>query len=176
MAPSATATLNEGQGEPTEDAAGGPAQLVGTLWRSYGPGLMASGALLLSKATPAAASSTFTPTPNPSGFTNASATTSRQASSASNSTLERRRQLEAELAALDASSNASDSPTSLSPHDRSLSTGRFEEIELPSDVEGYDTGEGHSYDRPPQQRRSSSWFPWAGAAPAGSGYEHVKSD
>lgn len=171
IGPSPTSVLNEGQGAPPSlaDPISGPTQLASTLWRSYGPSLLASGAALFNQATPAATSSTFSITPNSSGFS-----TSRPTSTA---VLERKRQLEAELAALQASetaSNGSDSTPPLSPRDRTLSTGRFEEIDLPSDVEGYDVGQGHSYERPTSAKRNSSWFPWGGAA--AGGYERVKDD
>ncbi|KAF8909198.1 TB2/DP1, HVA22 family-domain-containing protein, partial [Mucidula mucida] len=147
---SPTSVLNEDQGAPPtlSDPVSGPAQLAGTLWRSYGPSIMASGAALLKQATAPTTSSTFTVTPTPSGFSSRTTT----------SVLERRRQLEAELAALSATS---DSPPPLSPRERTTSTGRFEEIEIPSDVEGYDVGQGHSYDRPAAQKRGSSWFGWS---------------
>ncbi|KAJ3496628.1 hypothetical protein NMY22_g19785 [Coprinellus aureogranulatus] len=69
---------------------------------------------------------------------NASTTASTQAS-----LLERKRQLEAELAALNAASGAPGSPESGELRSREgTNSGRFEEVEVPSDVEGYDVGEG----------------------------------
>ncbi|KAG7442875.1 uncharacterized protein BT62DRAFT_935603 [Guyanagaster necrorhizus] len=157
----------------------GPAQLVTSFWKSYGPSIVASGAALLKQAAPA-------PTP----------TSSRIGPSSSGSTtrsiLERRRQLEAELAALprvgepmpsgspllSPSRVSSDQDMYLREHSTSVS-GRYEEIEVPGDVEGYDVGTdsvGHSYDsRPAAQKRGSSWFSWGGGSST-SDYERVKNE
>lgn len=118
------------------------------------------------------------------------------------SIIDRRRQLEAELAALESESleatssrpmpvpmPSSSSPTSRSAgsmdsefrlRDRTTSvTGRFEEIDVPSDVEGYDVGGsedvGHSYDARPVSQKRGSWFGWGGGS-GSAGYERVKSD
>ncbi|KAK0484662.1 TB2/DP1, HVA22 family-domain-containing protein [Armillaria novae-zelandiae] len=156
----------------------GPAQLVTSFWRSYGPGIVASGAALLKQATPA-------PAPTPAS--------SRMSGPTTRSLLERRRQLEAELAALptvgEPGSPLLSPPARVSSEqdvflrERAASvTGRYEEIEVPGDVEGYDVGPsegdgvGHSYDsRPAAQKRGSSWFGWGGASGAAE-YERVKSD
>lgn len=47
-------------------------------------------------------------------------------------------------------------------------TGRFEEVDVPSDAENDD---GQGYRRPPQGR--SSWFGWGSGA---AGYQRVKND
>ncbi|KAF8065270.1 TB2/DP1, HVA22 family-domain-containing protein [Lyophyllum atratum] len=157
------------------DPASGPAQLVGTLWRSYGPGIMASGAALLRTATTASTArppTTTLNTPPPSLF--------RTDSSSTQSVLERRRQLEAELAALEpqvmprANPSRGSSSSDLGLRERTNSgTGRFEEVEVPSDVEGYDVGEGSEA----PGRPSASWFGWgAGGGGSKGGYERVKSD
>ncbi|KAK0451841.1 TB2/DP1, HVA22 family-domain-containing protein [Armillaria borealis] len=167
-----------GEGPPPSlnNPVSGPAQLVTSFWRSYGPSIVASGAALLKQATPA-------PTPTSSRISSGPTT---------RSVLERRRQLEAELAALP-KVGESGSPL-LSPprvssdqdvylRERATSvTGRYEEIEVPSDVEGYDVGPsggdgvGHSYDsRPAAQKRGSSWFGWGGASSPAE-YERVKND
>ncbi|KAF8878063.1 TB2/DP1, HVA22 family-domain-containing protein [Infundibulicybe gibba] len=111
------------------------------------------------------------------------------------SVLDRKRQLEAELAALSADPIAMPEPTLIPPaspaflasrssseiemnlRERSASgSGRFEEIEVPSDVEGYDSGSGNDSGRPGNQKRGSSWFGWGGQGAAKSGDERVKND
>ncbi|KAK0194473.1 TB2/DP1, HVA22 family-domain-containing protein [Armillaria mellea] len=156
----------EGPPPSLNNPVSGPAQLVTSFWRSYGPSIVASGAALLKQAAPA-------PAPTP--------TSSRVSGSTTRSLLERRRQLEAELAALPKVGEpgspllspprvASDQDVYLRERATSV-TGRYEEIQVPSDVEGYDVGPsegdgvGHSYDsRPAAQKRGSSWFGWGGAS------------
>lgn len=94
--------------------------------------------------------------------------------------LERKRQLEAELAALSAhESDVSSVPMSRHSSDsdmrgRTHSRTGFEEIKVPSDVEGYDSGDGFPT-RPPATTSGGSWFGW-GATPQKSGYEKVKDE
>ncbi|KAG5652407.1 hypothetical protein H0H81_005101 [Sphagnurus paluster] len=194
---------NAGSAAPPSlgDPASGPAQLMGSLWRSYGPGIMASGAALLSSATAAASKNTNSRS-RPALTTPQGSRFSQNMSGSTQSVLERRRQLEAELAALSAvpasmavpeapfpSSKPSGSRTSsasdLGLRERthsnagSASGARFEEVEVPSDVEGYDVGDedGTGHARPGMSTRAS-WFGWAGAASSGSkgSYERVKSE
>ncbi|TDL27728.1 hypothetical protein BD410DRAFT_713386 [Rickenella mellea] len=218
---SASATPPTGQpgaAPPTmRDPMSGPAQLLGGLWRSYGPTIIASGAALLRQTAPAAAGGAA-----PSYFDARSTGATAQPPPApsrmesTQSVIERRRQLEAELAALEAhtpstTSTPSDSPmqtmptqqgsSSFSPSSRTDSDadlrsrgGQFEEVEVPSDVEGYDvrpggssprgkeSEQGHAYDGKGQAGRTS-WFGWGGAAGAtqagspGKGtYERVKDE
>jgi len=178
------------------DPVSGPVQLAQTFWRSYGPNIIASGATLLQQAqrattAPAARAPLQTPPGGPSR------------SGSTFSVEERRRQLEAELASLPeqsptiqpydvggsagsspttppvlipAADNSSRSSSSTSVRERNISgAGRstFEEIEVPSDMEG----EGHATtQRPSQARRSSSgWFGGWGNTPD-KGYERVKTE
>ncbi|KIY49729.1 hypothetical protein FISHEDRAFT_40649, partial [Fistulina hepatica ATCC 64428] len=149
---------------------GGVAQIATSLWQSFGPSIVATGAALLRQGANA---------PTVSSTSRPAATHPRQSSA--QLVEERRRQLEAELAALDAGSvpMPSASPSLETPgsgeghlRDRTGSQSRFEEIEVPSDVEGYDvdSGVGHAL---PQQRRSSSWFGWGSNQ---AGYERLKND
>lgn len=163
---------------PVEHQGWSPTQLASSLWRSYGPSIVASGtAFLANNQTPSTHRDRPTMMGNPSS---------------TQSVLERRRQLEAELAALsregDTSFPASIPMPTASPYihpsqsstdsdmrlrDRTTSvTGRYEEIEMPSDVEGYDVGDTHR--RPAATQRRTSWFGWGGGSP--SGYERVKSE
>ncbi|KAG6857510.1 hypothetical protein H0H87_002135 [Tephrocybe sp. NHM501043] len=167
----------------------GPTQLAGSLWRTYGPGIMASGAALLRSATAAAT----TPASTNTSTNNLRTPPSTRPSTRSQDSTERRKQLEAELAALTAvpetiipqtkgstgtsrpSSSASASELGL--RERTYSNSRFEEIEVPSDVEGYDVGdhEGQGEARPAAASRGS-WFGWATGSAQGKGYERVKGE
>jgi len=167
----------------------GPTQLVSSLWAAYGPGIIASGTALLRQTTAAAA----TRPPARPAFTPSS-------SGSTQSVLDRRRRLEEELASLaaadpnaavltppaglrpSASRNSSDSD--LHNRDR-LTSGRFEEIEVPSDVEGYDVGGlregevGYVAGGMPGAAKRGNWFgSWGGSSVGSSkgGYERVKSD
>ena len=119
--------------------------------------------------------------------------------------LERRRQLEAELAALpkdlavptvlmpgagsNTRVNPSRTPSSSDVRARTNSgSGRFEEVEVPSDAEGYDVGDayvgtgegsGHDAGRSGAPKRPGSWFGWGGGAASGTSkgsYERVKNE
>lgn len=196
------------------DPVSGPAQLLGGLWRSYGPTIIASGAALLRQSAPPASGATsaffnpaapaaHTPLATPSDFSRPSA----PRADTTRSVLERRRQLEAELAALAAQDaqpipvqhgSSAYLPISPTGSDADLRTrgGQFEEVEVPSDVEGYDMrptrpGDGMEQGQGgasggvqmPVPNRRTSWFGWgaaAGASPGGSigkgGYERVKDE
>ena len=103
--------------------------------------------------------------------------------------LERKRRLEAELAALSEQTSEPVLMPSASPvtnsrgssdsgvrrRERKNSNGsgsRFEEIEVPSDIEGYDVG-ANTGDRPTSAARTS-WFGWGGPPKGGS--ESVKNE
>ncbi|KAH7921474.1 hypothetical protein BV22DRAFT_730091 [Leucogyrophana mollusca] len=166
------------------DPASGPAQLVMGLWRSYGPAVMASGAALLRQGATAAGTSSEQAwqTPANSSFRRPDAPRQESTQSAE----ERRRQLEAELAFLSKtgtsstpgvpplpvppasgsylSSSRSSSGSELRERTSSF-TGRFEEVDVPSDAEGYDVGESSSgRSARPEARRPGSWFGWGGSA------------
>ncbi|KAI5891347.1 uncharacterized protein SCHCODRAFT_01038618 [Schizophyllum commune H4-8] len=182
-----TAGANTGAPPTLADPVSGPAALIGSLWSSYGPSIVASGAALLTQANRPPAPAPSRPPAAPRGGA---------AGGSTQSVLERRRQLEAELAALQARGEDEYVPTSLTPaagssyspragasspgsegsiRERTTSMSRgFEEVEVPSDVEGYDVGGGEEGSGQPMQRRSSSWFGWGGANAAG--YERVKSE
>jgi len=193
---------NAGVPPTMADPASGPVQLVSSLWRSYGPGIIASGAALLRQSAPPAGGRPALTTPPPSNFRNDSGS---GPSIHSQQVLERRRQLEAELAALPkdlavptvlmpgAGSNLRINPSMASSSSdvrarTNSGSGRFEEVEVPSDVEGYDVGDaytgigessGHEAGRPGSQRRPGSWFGWGGGAASGTSkgsYERVKNE
>ncbi|KAJ6481778.1 TB2/DP1, HVA22 family-domain-containing protein [Mycena sanguinolenta] len=190
--------------------------VVGSLWRSYGPGIMASGAAFLRPPAPAPARQPINLN-SPAAFPASGSTASmfsRGSPDATQSILDRRRQLEAELAALNSAVPPMSMPVPM-PHQgpSSLSSlslpiapsapltpnaspsrsrnssgadlvnrasrerkdsfgGRFEEVEVPSDGEGYDM-RNENGGRPTTAARTS-WFGW-GAGGSG-GYERVKND
>lgn len=167
------------------DPVSGPATLLGGLWSSYGPGIVAGGAALLRQTTPAALSAAALFAHPPSAAQPALITppaTVRQSST--QSVLERKKQLEAELAALEGVPMPAYAASSRSSSNVDLRSrapgGQFEEIEAPSDVEGYDLGSGSESGsgngsggnvRPEGGRTGSGWFGWG--APAA---EKAKSD
>ena len=184
-----------------------PTQLVFNLWGSYGPSLIAAGTTLLRQSAAAATANTRTtdalfnfpaaaPPPPP-----APTTTTR--ADRRLSLLERKRLLEAELATITAniapdnemgegtlipsgtmpggvtsgahSSSRTSSETDL--RERTVSGGKFEEIEVPSDVEGY-YGGGSGSDNDTKKSGTpgrTSWFGW-GSSQMKGGYERVKSE
>ncbi|TCD64991.1 hypothetical protein EIP91_003358 [Steccherinum ochraceum] len=181
------AAVNAGAPPSLGDPVSGPAQLAQTFWRSYGPSFVASGAALFHQAQNAAAASAARQQTTPPGPSRANSSQSVQ---------ERRRQLEAELASLSepsvqpydvgspssspvlipAANNPSRVSSSSSLRGRSGSgNGRstFEEVEVPSDMEG----EGHAVPASPGEAKKASWFGWGGATTSGRGnYERVKTD
>ncbi|KAJ7507375.1 TB2/DP1, HVA22 family-domain-containing protein [Mycena galericulata] len=194
------AALDPNAGAAHPDAAAAPQPnglggVVGSLWRSYGPGILANGAALLR---PAAPQQRAPISMNSAAGIPSSSMFYPGAEATTQSILERRRQLEAELAALPAVPPSSlsslalplpttpPSPTTTVSHnssgadllhrgarERTDSNGgrfKFEEVEVPSDGEGYDVRQDQS--RPAPASRGS-WFGWGGG---GSGYERVKSD
>lgn len=174
------------------DPVSGPAQLLGGLWRTYGPSIVASGAALL-RQTGQAAHPSATTTGGTSLFSGLAAAAPAQPQrphmsgvnrATTESLLERRRQLEAELASLQhLDDSASDSspermipvqhgsssylPTSPAGSDADLRSrvAQYEEVEVPSDVEGYDLGgvtriSDSDSNRTGAANRRTSWFGW----------------
>jgi receptor expression-enhancing protein 1/2/3/4 len=129
----------------------GPTQILGTLWRTYGPAIVAGGTALLQRqgVAPGDARATSTGDERPQGHDVGGGPESvpmprmqsRTPSSESAGGLRGR----------------VTSSTNIGPG------GRFEEIEVPSDAEGSPTAS------PP--RPSSGWLSWIAAAPT-----HAKSD
>lgn len=139
------------------DPVSGPAQLVAGLWHSYGPSLLASGATFLSQGAAASVSATDKAWRTPAG--------SQIHLDPSQSTRDRKRQPKAEpqsvpvpaaSGAFEASSrHSSDSEL------RARGPGRsFEEVEEPSDVEGYDLDANGKASGPERAARPASWFGW----------------
>jgi receptor expression-enhancing protein 1/2/3/4 len=176
------AALNAGAIPSLSDPISGPAQLAQTLWSSYGPSILTAGAGFLKQAQATTQNSTQALNTPPIAH---SRTTSSQ------SVNERRRRLEAELAALDEESfkgydmsgspvlvpsanHPARSPSLLSLHHRNSSgNGRsnIEEVEVPSDIENEELMSPTSASGAGPR---ANWFGWGGAQ--SQGYERVKSD
>ncbi|KAG8216003.1 TB2/DP1, HVA22 family-domain-containing protein [Butyriboletus roseoflavus] len=139
------------------DPVSGPVQLVAGLWRSYGPSLLASGAAFLSQGAAASGSATEKAWRTPAG--------SQIHLDSSQTTRDRRRRhpkaepqpqsmpVPTASGSFEASSrNSSDSEM------RARGMGRFDEVDEPSDEEGYDgdrKGSGSEH-----AARPTSWFGW----------------
>ncbi|THH12566.1 hypothetical protein EW146_g7577 [Bondarzewia mesenterica] len=155
------------------DPVSGPTQMLGSLWRTYGPAIVASGAALLRQGAVASASETERALGEGEGDTvgrRSPANLNRQ----KQAVLERKRRLEAELAALSVEGydvGGESVEGSASASSKGEERGRFEEVEVPSDVE--DAG-GVGEPAPPVAQKRSSWFGWGGAA--SQGYERVKTE
>lgn len=179
----AEAAVNVGAPPSLSDPVSGSAQLVQTLWGSYGPSILTAGAGFLRQAQATTQNSAQALNTPPIAH---SRTTSSQ------SVHDRRRQLEAELASLNedafqgydvsgspvlvpSANNPARSPSSLSLHQRNSSANsrsNFEEVEVPSDIENEELMSPTSGPGAGQQR--TGWFGWSG--PQSQGYERVKSD
>lgn len=138
------------------DPVSGPAQLVSGLWGTYGPSVLASGAALLRQAQASAAQA---------ADANARGGHARRDELAS----EAQPYDLSEPVPMPAANNPSRSSSEGSLRQRTDSNARsnFEEVEVPSDMEG----EGHPVDQHPAQQRRTSWFGWGSAG----GYEKVKN-
>lgn len=183
----------------------GPMQLASSLWGSYGPGILAGGMALISGAraqaqasgsgSSAGAASGGRKRPGASVLTTPPSSRIRASGHGRQPSVEeRKRQLEAELAALEApttvieglpggsgttSRSSSDSVVKRKGHVRNRSgsggSGKFEEVEVPSDVEGYDVGDNQDEGAPAGGGGGGGgWFSGWGAG--AKGYERVKSD
>jgi receptor expression-enhancing protein 1/2/3/4 len=186
-----TGAANSGPPPNLGDPVSGPAQLLSSLWSSYGPTIIASGAALIRQSQAAAASqATARSVPSSNqGFSSPPVPPAPARRDTTQSVFERRRQLEAELASLPPltpppaeiripdyqptrSSSVSDSI-----RERNVATMKFEEVDVPSDTEGYDVGgSGTDEGNLPGNQPARSWFGWVGGGNADTKYERVKSD
>jgi receptor expression-enhancing protein 1/2/3/4 len=170
------------------DPVSGPVQLMSTFWNSYGPSIIATGTALLRQTQYAAASSV----PSREGLNSPPIPPQPVRQDTTQSVLDRRRALEAELASLppvpippaDPATSRSSSASDIRERTRKMSVNGEKFVEVPSDVEGYDVRdetEGSASGaggKPASPRKSSGWFGWGGSAneSAPQGYERVKSD
>ncbi|KZT04922.1 uncharacterized protein LAESUDRAFT_760665 [Laetiporus sulphureus 93-53] len=161
------AAANAGAPPTLGDPMSGPAQLMRGLWANYGPGIIASGTIFLTQAQTSAARAqkraerTELSEPQPYDVGDDDVDVGTSAAKASSS-----------VPMPSASSSSRRSSESSSIRQRSGSgTGKstFEEVEIPSDMEG----EGHPV--VPSQTKRTSWFSW-GSSYVERGYENVKTD
>jgi len=157
--------MNRGAPPSMHDPASGPANLMGSLLTSFGPNLLLQGMAFMSSAQNAATTRTNEARKQNLETPGSSQLNIHDRRDSDDPVEDRKRRLEAELAALSESGVQGHQvdPTS------NGGTGRFEEVEFPSDAEGDD---GQGYPRP-TQGRSGSWFGWGSSA---AGYERAKSD
>jgi receptor expression-enhancing protein 1/2/3/4 len=173
-----------GAAAPLSLPVSGPAQLLSTFWNSYGPTIIATGTALLRQTQNAAAASV----PSREALNSPPRPPQPTRQDTTQSILERRRALEAELASLpsipippaDPATSRSSSASDIRERTRKMSGSGERFVEIPSDVEGYDVRdevEDNTADTSGSHRKSG-WFGWGGAtsAPAPKGYERVKSD
>lgn len=172
--------------------------MMSGLWGSFGPAVMAQGVALV-RQTATAAQTSAAQAQARAATLNAARKNGGEPSSMGHarqqSISDRRRQLEAELAALPPDSPHVNIPQTVPAYgssrassssdiggnlrERAASASRFEEIEVPSDAEGYDVRDSDDDGmRPAAGRRTSSFFGgWGiGGGSAKSGYERVKSE
>jgi len=147
--------MNRNAPPSMHDPASGPANLMGSLLTSFGPNVFLQGMAFMGSAQNAAATRTNEArkqnleTPGNSRLNIHDRTDPDELAE---------ERLEAELAAL--------SGSGVQGYSTPNGTGRFEEVDPPSDAEGDDG-------RRPTQQRSGSWFSWGSST---AGYERVKSD
>lgn len=170
--PGATNDLNEGlhdhamnRGAPPSmhDPASGPANLMGSLLTSFGPNILLQSMAFMNSAQNAATTRTDEARRQNFETPGDSRLNIHDEPEVDESVEERKKRLEAELAAL------SGSRLQGYQVDPATGTDRFEEVDTPSDAEG----DGRQRDHRPPQGRSSSWFSWGSS---NAGYERVKND
>lgn len=169
------ASANTGAQPSLGDPVSGPAQLVQGLWGNYGPTLLASGAALLRQAQVSAtqaatanaraARATLSedqPSVQPYDLSDSSPPSPAGPSS-----------VPLPRPSNDSRHSSFSSSGSLRQRAESGGKAAFEEVEVPSDMEG--DGVGHVVPEKPAQARRTSWFGWGSGNP-GTGYERVKTD
>lgn len=138
------------------DPVSGPAQLVAGLWQSYGPSLLASGAVFLSQGAAASGSAADKAWRTPAG--------SQIHLDSSQSTRDRRRaQAAPQTGGASTASGSFDvsSRHSSDSEQRERGPGRsFEEVEEPSDVEGYEVDARGKASGSERAAGPASWFGW----------------
>ncbi|OAX37131.1 hypothetical protein K503DRAFT_867076 [Rhizopogon vinicolor AM-OR11-026] len=161
------------------DPASGPAQVAWGLWRSYGPSIVASGTALLRQGAAAAGTSADQAWNSPANTYARRPDTGRQGS-----LKDRRLELEAELAFINSadqpgvpipSASGSFQQSSRASSDSELRergsgfAGRFEEVDVPSDAEGYDVDGGSAREDRDKTARPANWFGWGSGASSKGG-------
>jgi receptor expression-enhancing protein 1/2/3/4 len=138
------------------DSVSGPTQMLGTLWRTYGPAIVAGGTALLQR-------QGVTPSDTRAGAMAAEPTQGYDVGDAPEPVPMPR--MQSRTPSYESAGGLRErvaSGTNIGPG------GRFEEIDVPSDAEG-ERSAGSPTDTAPH--RSSGWFNWVSTAPT-----HSKSD
>lgn len=157
------------------DPVSGPAQLVGNLWRTYGPSIIAGGAALLHQSGQNQATN---PAPD---FFGAGFAPSPPRHDSSQSAQSHNRPMDIDTDSPGSPPQTIPTQQGSSSYSRTSSEtdlrsrgGAFEEVDVPSDVEGYSVAdEAHTR----AAARRTSWFGWAtGGGDGRGGYERVKND
>lgn len=162
------------------DPASGPAQLITSLWSSYGPGIIATGAALL-RQTAAGATNVGqehrtqlnTPEFGTGSVRGESRSEGKRRSEAESPMLTPESLVPGASPALGLSRGSSDSDVRHRERRNSNASGsRFEEIDVPSDMEGYDAGQDGGSEGRPSPAARYSWFGWGGPLKS----DHEKKD
>ena len=164
------------------DPASGPAQLFSSLWSSYGPGIIATGAALLRQT---AAGTTnvgqehrtelnTTPESGTGSVRGESRSEGKRRSEADSGMLTPEALVPNASPAFGLPGGSSDSDVRRRERRNSNASGsRFEEIDVPSDIEGYDAGQDAGSEGRPSPAARYSWFGgWGGSLKS----DHEKKD
>ena len=155
--------MNRGAPPSMHDPASGPANLMGSLLTSFGPNILLQSMAFMNSTQNAATARTDEARRQNFETPGNSRLNIHDEPEVDESVEERKRRLEAELAAL------SGSRLQGYQVDSTTGTDRFEEVDTPSDAEG----DGRQRHHRPTQGRSGSWLSWGSS---NTGYERVKSD
>lgn len=146
------------------DPASGPAKLALGLWRSYGPSIVASGTALLRQGAAAAETSADQAWNSPAN------TYTKRSDGHRQSYDQPGVPIPSASGSFQSSSRAS-SDSELRGRASGFA-GRFEEVDVPSDAEGYDVGGGSSREDRDKTAKPASWFGWG----SGTSSKGGKSD
>lgn len=153
--------MNRGAPPSMHDPASGPATLMGSFLSSFGPTVLLQGMAFMNSAQNAAATRTNEARKQNLETPGNSRLNIHDRRGSDESVGERKGRSEAELSGGGVQGYQVDSTPN--------GTGRFEEVDFPSDAEG-DNGQEY---RRPTQGSSGSWFGWGSST---AGYERVKSE
>lgn len=153
--------MNRGAPPHLQDPVSGPANLMGSLLTSFGPNILLQGMAFMNSAQNVASTRTAEARKQNLETPGHSRTNTYDRRGSDEFAEGRKRRSETELPGSGVQGYQVDSPH--------IGTGRFEEVDFPSDAEN-DDGQEHPR---PTQGRNSSWFGWGSST---AGYERVKSD
>ncbi|KAI0293879.1 hypothetical protein B0F90DRAFT_1760339 [Multifurca ochricompacta] len=169
--PVGAASGGSAQGPPLSDSVSGPTQMLGTLWRTYGPAIIASGTVLLQRQG-LTTTTTTTETTHQEQVQGYDVGDGSHSGSGPNSPLPITSHIPTSSSSAASSSSISGGHQGLRERVASGTNilgpgGRFEEVEVPSDAEG-DRSPGSSE----PVTRTSGWLSWA----TGTTTTHTKTE